>query len=353
MRGISIDSIVQTDYEVVSPYAGVNSIRRKLRRHSALVVSEESYVGLLTANDLVSKSHNLVGDCLTEKKAISASSDLSEVIELFESEKAAALPVKQEQEFIGVVFLRDIQRYLMQEKHAQNERLENTLHDVNSIISRMHSFGKIMASEGVSPEEKEKFLEMLEADCHLMTSIARDCISPDEQTSNQQGEMGNGIIDLKPVLSPLLNSFEFHSKHKKDVQLSSHFPDEDIHLKIPGLKVKQVLQNLLSNALKFSPRGSEIRLTVTPSADDRVTISVKDSGIGISDELKPHLFKKRSVAQRKGLEGELSNGLGLYFVKRTVEQYGGAVKIESEENKGTEVIVELPLADVNDQENSE
>ena len=104
--------------------------------------------------------------------------------------------------------------------------------------------------------------------------------------------------------------------------------------------VRIILTNLLNNAIKYSPEKSHINITIA-SADNEISISVKDNGIGIPDDDKPHLFDRFF---RAGNAVNISGtGLGLYIVKRYAEFIGGTISFSSEVNKGTTFVVNIPV----------
>ncbi len=103
----------------------------------------------------------------------------------------------------------------------------------------------------------------------------------------------------------------------------------------------QVINNLISNALKFTPEGGSITVNVEES-DRSVLISVADTGIGIPKKYHATLFDKFSQARRTGLKGQHSTGLGMSIIKTIVDWHQGKIWFNSEENKGTTFYVELP-----------
>lgn len=115
-----------------------------------------------------------------------------------------------------------------------------------------------------------------------------------------------------------------------------------VHLFIDQDKLIQVLNNLLSNALKFTPSGGMVRVWVERGRD-LVTICVSDTGIGIPAHLKDNVFEKFSSSKRTGLNGEEPHGMGLWAVKTMVEWMGGNIRVDSTEGQGTEFRIELPI----------
>jgi two-component system sensor histidine kinase VicK len=109
-------------------------------------------------------------------------------------------------------------------------------------------------------------------------------------------------------------------------------------------KFSRVLNNLLGNAIKFSHRKQQILVSADVQTErGTIIIKVQDSGIGIPEDLKSMIFDKFTKAGRKGTEGEKSLGLGMSIVKRIVELHNGRIWMESKENIGTTIFIELNL----------
>ncbi len=132
-----------------------------------------------------------------------------------------------------------------------------------------------------------------------------------------------------------------HLARKKNIKLRLH-KSEDIELVADKVKIKQIIYNLLSNAIKFTPDNGEVTLLATV-AIDKVKISVKDTGIGISGEDFDKLFMPF-----KQLDSQLSrqysgSGLGLSIVKKLVELHGGNIRVESEVGRGSTFTFTIPM----------
>lgn len=107
-------------------------------------------------------------------------------------------------------------------------------------------------------------------------------------------------------------------------------------------KLWRVMSNLISNAIKFSPKGSSIVIRLVPNQESAL-ISIRDHGIGIPAELGNHIFDMFTAAKRPGTAGEQAHGLGLAISKQIVEAHGGKIWFESKEERGTIFYVELPV----------
>lgn len=117
--------------------------------------------------------------------------------------------------------------------------------------------------------------------------------------------------------------------------------DTEIYVELDEAKIMQVFNNLFTNALKFTPEGAHIRLNIE-DRPDTIMFCFSDTGIGIPEAMQPVLFEKFTPARRIGLNGEPTIGVGLSIVKTIIEWHGGTISVESEVNKGTTFIFELP-----------
>jgi two-component system sensor histidine kinase VicK len=130
-----------------------------------------------------------------------------------------------------------------------------------------------------------------------------------------------------------------HLRELKDFRFDSS--DEKIYLFLDSMKFLQVVNNLISNAIKFTPHQGIIEVSIK-NQENAVLVSVADNGIGIPKELQTNLFNHREGAMRPGLNGEESGGLGMNIIKSIVELHGGKIWFESEVGKGSVFFIELP-----------
>jgi two-component system sensor histidine kinase VicK len=133
------------------------------------------------------------------------------------------------------------------------------------------------------------------------------------------------------------------SAFDKEKQIVLESAQDSLFVTLDDVKFFQVVHNVLSNAVKFTPAGGVVRVVVD-SSDDTFTVSVEDNGVGIPEHLQPHIFERNTAASRPGLKGERSIGMGLYIVKELVILMGGSVALSSKENVGTSVVMTLPKA---------
>ena len=116
--------------------------------------------------------------------------------------------------------------------------------------------------------------------------------------------------------------------------------------------LKSVIRNLVSNAIKFTPQGGSISITADTTENSMMVVSVKDTGIGMSEKMLNDLFHIDESTKRPGTEGEKSSGLGLLLCKEFVEKQGGKIWVESEQNKGSVFSFSIPCTGQNAKENA-
>jgi len=138
---------------------------------------------------------------------------------------------------------------------------------------------------------------------------------------------------LLPLVTNCIEVITIPAK-QKEIEISIEIPGNleitaDVHM------LQTIIRNLVSNAIKFTNRGGNIRISGTFTEEQIYLITVKDSGIGISVERQKEIFRLDANNKTKGTEGELSTGLGLILCKEFVEKHGGKIWVESSEGKGS------------------
>ena len=149
--------------------------------------------------------------------------------------------------------------------------------------------------------------------------------------------------DLKRIAEVSVNKIRLLAD-AKHVQLLVEGPVERYWVRADSARIEQVLDNLLSNALKYSPERAVVRLHMTPGRDEGVLfVAVMDAGPGIPAEEISHIFERFYQGRTKTRHVSVGSGLGLALAKKVVEAHGGRIWVESEVGKGTTVRFILSL----------
>jgi signal transduction histidine kinase len=134
------------------------------------------------------------------------------------------------------------------------------------------------------------------------------------------------------------------SAAEKHVGIELHAEDEEVDVPLDRVKFSEVMQNLIGNAVKFSPSHSHVIVSIK-KAEKYIKITVKDQGKGISQEDQKHLFQKFGVVQHQyKTVAQQGTGLGLYIAKQFVQLHSGTIKVRSTPGAGTTFVVVLPLS---------
>jgi signal transduction histidine kinase len=133
----------------------------------------------------------------------------------------------------------------------------------------------------------------------------------------------------------------YESANKKGIEISIDVPD-NLAVFADTNMLRSILRNLVSNAVKFTPKFGDIIISACTLTTYSVEIAVKDSGIGMDEDMIGKLFFLNEQINRKGTEGESSSGLGLFICKDFVEKHGGKIRVESTAGSGSTFCFILP-----------
>lgn len=223
-----------------------------------------------------------------------------------------------------------------------NDTKDNILgivaHDLRNPITAILGLTDLLRAK---PDEGDQYINLINRSCNNALSIIVDLLDITE-LGNDAYKLDTETVELNSLIKDLL-VIENHNATNKSITIKLESNREDIFVRANVDKFSRVISNLISNAVKFSHNNSSILIN-TQYQNGIVLIKVADTGIGIPKQMQEVIFDKFTKAGRKGTAGEKSFGLGMSIVKQIVELHGGKIWLESEENKGTTVFVELKSA---------
>jgi K+-sensing histidine kinase KdpD len=214
----------------------------------------------------------------------------------------------------------------------KSEFLGIVSHDFRSPLSSIMLAGRsLLKNEALTqvPRGKE-YLQLIVEQAIRLNQLAEDTLSITKMESGQLTYYFK-IVNIERLIQDAVSMVKFSSRHQFEYTVE---PDA-MFMKGDQAKLRQVLQNLVSNAVKYSPKGGKVTITVTDHSADLIMVSVADQGIGIPPEKVGKLFQKFSrvdAGEAKEIKGA---GLGLWICREIVEAHGGKIWIESEPGKGT------------------
>jgi signal transduction histidine kinase len=242
-------------------------------------------------------------------------------------------PINQNE---ALIIIRDISD-MIRLNEMKTDFINRASHELRTPLTAAILMADLIQQGGTEEELKEYWLTLKKELNRQKSLIDRLLMA---------GRLESGMMKLESVPLSLLPVLEESIRavkpiaDKKKVSLLLDAPDR--LEKILGDKdaLEQVFINLVSNAIKFSPEGSIIKIGVGHSSD-HVEVSIEDQGMGIAQDSLTHLFEKFYRAKNVTIAEIPGSGIGLYIVKSIIEELGGNINVKSELNKGTTFIVGL------------
>jgi signal transduction histidine kinase len=241
----------------------------------------------------------------------------------------------------------DMQRELAK-KNAELERLNEeknrflgmAAHDLRNPLHAILTYSNFLFEEtpGFSDEERREFTREIHAVSQFMACLVDDLLDVAKIESGQLQLEYDAINLMRLVQRNVMRNQILAAKKQIEITLQT---DRLPIVVADSAKLEQVLNNLISNAVKFSPPGSQVNVRLKHQAPCFL-LEVADQGNGMSAEEQAQLFAPFQRGQ-KGTAGEKSTGLGLMIVKRIVEGHGGRIWVESVVGRGTTFYVSIPL----------
>lgn len=229
---------------------------------------------------------------------------------------------------------------LIQTSKLKSEFLANTSHEIRTPLSSILGFTHLLREQGYDATNlrHQDYLKIILSSGQHLLALINDILDLSKIEANQL-DLQREITEVKPVCEIALKLVQEKASDKRLALKLDVAPDITTIIADP-LRLKQMLFNLLSNALKFTARGS-VGLTVR-SSDGYMQFTVWDTGIGISDEQQQLLF--RPYAQLTNANRGEGTGLGLALTQKLAELHGGWVQAESVLGQGSRFTIALPLS---------
>jgi signal transduction histidine kinase len=225
----------------------------------------------------------------------------------------------------------------------KEEFLALTTHDLRSpltVISGVISFFTSGRLGELSPEQKN-MVSMMERNTQNLIELVNDLLDASKLESGTM-RLDIATFDLRDVIKELHETMLLPLAKEKEIELVETFPEDLPFVQADRAKLRRILLNLLSNALKFTGKGGCVEVRANLEGE-RVRVSVSDTGVGIAPEDVTRLFDKYEQTRSRATRGEKGTGLGLYITKQLVELHGGKIEVDSEFGKGSTFSFTLPI----------
>ncbi len=237
-----------------------------------------------------------------------------------------------------VVLLHDVSHFKALDR-VKNEFISTATHDLKNPIGVIAGFSDLLVKVGPLNDTQLGFVGHIHAAAENMNELVQNLL---ELAKIDMGmELKQETLDMNAFVSDIVDEFQLQAEAKKQKLLLEKTASQSA-IRGDALQLKQVMRNLVGNAIKYTPAGGSIKLDVE-THEGAVVLHVKDTGYGIPAEDLPFIFDRFYRARNDDVKDIEGNGLGLAIVKSIIEKHGGQVSVESEVGKGSCFTCTLPV----------
>ncbi|HPN39316.1 MAG TPA: HAMP domain-containing sensor histidine kinase [Melioribacteraceae bacterium] len=229
----------------------------------------------------------------------------------------------------------------LEELQAQKEELfAIAIHDIKNPASAIKSYLELITSYDLNAVEQSEIMESMIRSSEQIVELAHEMTSVIAQTKPEP-MLNLEFGSLKKIIDSVCTQNKGYAL-KKQINLLNKSSIDLPETKLDPAKIEEVLDNLVNNALKYSPANSTVVVN-TFFTKEKITVEVTDTGVGLSEEDIKKAFQKGGRLTPKPTGNETSSGLGLWIVKKIIEEHGGRVWVKSKTGKGSTFSFELPI----------
>lgn len=246
-----------------------------------------------------------------------------------------------------------LDEYIKTDK-IKRENFTNLSHDLRTPLNVINSTLQVIdiyKNENVKDqgEKLDNYINVIKKNVYRLIKLVNNIIDI--------SKLDSGFCELNCTYANMVEAVEdtcmlaVDYAKSKNITLQFDTTEEEMYSDFDEDKIERIVLNLLSNALRFTPRGGFIMVNMTRE-NECINISIKDTGIGIEKEKIDLIFGKFTQLNKTNLRGTTGSGLGLSIVKSLVELHGGSIEVHSEINKGSNFIIKIPITEHKNYEKS-
>ncbi len=237
-------------------------------------------------------------------------------------------------------------------ENMQRDFVANVSHELKTPLTTIKSYTETLLDTEINDcRTVAQFLNIIDEETDRMNRLVRELLQL-SKLDNKQEKWFKKETNLISVVIGALLKVEITAANK-NLKINSLFdPKQKVLTVIDRDRIDQVLLNVLSNAIKYTPEGGQIDVDVT-SEDGLARIVVSDSGIGIAEREIPRVFERFYRVDKARSREMGGTGLGLSIARQIIEEHGGSISIQSKPGHGTEVNISLPLIKTRGRQNIE
>lgn len=254
-------------------------------------------------------------------------------------------PISLNKEFLGsVMIMHDVTKQAELEK-LKGEFISNVSHELRTPITSIKSYVDTLCTHGdmLEPDIYREFLQIIDSEADRLMNLVNEVL---ELSKLEEGDREIEMVqqDVRPAVEYTTRAVHLMAKERGiDLNFVAQEPLPMVTMNRES--IERAVINLVTNAIKYTPNGGKIDVSVTQLTDGSgdISIAVKDNGIGIPEECLPYIFERFYRVEKK-VHTIKGTGLGLTIVKRIIEKHGGRLTVESEIGHGSTFTIFLPPA---------
>ncbi len=364
LAALRINDLMDTGFQVVQPDTDLRDGIKKVlaSKYGCAVVADPDGVplGLLTSDDIARAAHGKlqlddpVGrHMLPTSTVFTTDQSPAEAYEFMRDGSQSFIPVTEEGVTVGLLVMKHLLPYWAEYTDLQTKRLIRNYdraisviaHDLRTPIGLVYSTNAMLTSGQISAGEyvESGFPETLEQSCELMMSMIDEILDV-QKIKIGYVKLNYQEVDLVALLRQITKAFQPTAQNKK-IMVRFGVTGAIPKIKADPVRLGQILNNLISNAIKYSPENGVVVIGIKP-LHSKVSIWVTDQGPGIPSQELHRLFRDFTPLSPKPTRGEKSTGLGLAITKRLIEAHGGVIEVDSHAGLGTTFTVTLHIGDL-------
>lgn len=236
----------------------------------------------------------------------------------------------------AAVTMQDIS-YIKELDRLKSDFIHTISHDLRSPLTAIFGYAELLERTGPLNQNQQEFLSRLQGSVQHITTLVNDLL--DLGRLEAGFDTRREAVHLESVIKYTLDMFDAQIK-KKNIRLTAEIAPQLKPLRANPIRIRQMVDNLVGNAIKYSPENGIVRVSMSMQ-DEQVILRVQDTGPGIPSEEQAQIFEKFYRASTAPKEAE-GSGLGLAIVKSIVDSHQGRVWVESTVGEGSTFVVLLP-----------